>query len=138
MNCMMVFHFIAAKIKDVPLFESCADQDLSNSNEEGAIYNDFDGNNISLLDKDDFLQSQLIDYNNSQEMNLDSTAVNEQDIDTLFLQADEDDFTRWDIPSEYFEKDLPPNDFIYISKVHHLVNNDEEMDLHLYTDHINR
>ena len=136
---MAVFHYCAERLKDVPLFESCSDESLGKLNDEGALYNDFDGN-VSLLDMADFQPSQSFEYNLLHGECSSSTTVSHADIDidSVFLQADDDDHTLWEILAEDFEKDLPTDNIAYIEKVYHLVNNPDEFEEFLHADHIER
>ena len=134
-NCMSVFHYCASRLAGTPLFESCSDQDLVTKDHSGAIYNDFDGLNSSLLSEQDFESSQ-IEYSN--DVNVENgSPVEQRDLDMCFLQADDDDVARWEIDSEFFDCYNLPSSLPYIEKVHHLVENEDELDI-LYDDHIQR
>ena len=67
---MKIFHYLAEQLKDVPLFENI-DIDIEDV-DDGAIYNDFDGDYTKLLEEDDdeemsFSFSQTTDSNNKSD-----------------------------------------------------------------------
>ena len=56
-NCMEVFHYCAERLKDIPLFTTCKDEDVFQQERKekmGSIYNDFDFNPASSVEYENF------------------------------------------------------------------------------------
>lgn len=130
---MQVFHYCAEILKGTPLFETCSDDHILKPNKatEGAIYNDFDGNNNSLVDDEDFeswIQTTNTQNNDDTErmsdQSLEVPTVSQNDIDFYFLQSDEANETRWvkDHPLFHSDKTDPGYSF----DVKHLISMPKE------------
>ena len=101
---MDVFHYCAEYLKGTPLFETCSDDHIlrPRADTEGAIYNDFDGNNAKLVENGDFENWLRITENVSsdseeeqQNQELSVPIVSEEDIDYYFLESDAANPLRW-------------------------------------------
>ena len=79
MNCMLVFHYVANALKDLPIFDTNIEDDSDVSDDEngldtngsgsGAIYNDFDNDpqsTIFLENEDEFCYSQTSNLRNKR------------------------------------------------------------------------
>ena len=97
-NCMSIFHYCAELLRNVPLFETCSNRELleQSQNQDGAIYNDFDGCSQSLVNTEELSSSQLQFTDQCFPIGMDEMQPSREDIDQAFLQADEDDRSRWD------------------------------------------
>jgi len=58
---------------------------------------------------------------NTENTNIERIEPAQKDIDKAFLHTDDDDFFRWEIPNEYFERDFEPDSQVYIDKVNHFL-----------------
>ena len=112
---MSVFHYCDELLKDTPLFETCEDSFVldTNPSTSGAIYNDFDGNPHSLLRDSDFESDQ---ERTSEQDNIDShdsvvePDISQSDIDYYFLVADDENESRWVKDHPLFSNDSSKSD----------------------------
>ena len=137
---MQVFHYCAARLKGVQLFETCTDRDLLRSlnANEGAIFNEFDSTRDLLIDAELAIPlSQSIVNETTSDI---EDHIDEEDIDAYFLQADDDDPERWDKDHPLFERLISLENPRYKEKVEELVNmsDDEWEELPIYDADIKR
>ena len=87
-NCMMVFHYVALQLENVPIFESNAIQ-VDKNNGDGAVYNDFDYDPVSLLE--DAIPSYSQSYNSNvvqHNSSSDEDLVPVEAVEHAILEAD--------------------------------------------------
>ena len=105
----------------------------------GSVYNDFDNDPLRLLDPKDFENFDIIEgtdtVNCSSDIE-DNVEVEQSAIDTLFLQADDDELDRWSFDSELFDNTSDKSSCTYMRKVYELINNWDEQDV--YDEHVKR
>ena len=111
------------------MFVTCSDRDLLKASLSKATTEKFKSS--------DFTSSQIdlesnVEVSSDVEVNVELT-----DIDKFFLQADEDDYTRWEIDTPFFDNETAPNDVLYMQKVCNLLMGDWD-ELPLYDDHMKR
>ena len=136
---MQIFHYCAEILKGTPLFTTCTDEDVrkntkkkegekgsDDEEDEGAVYNDFDGMldhlvHDSDLEEDYTCSSQQPVENNEHEVVeevFEEPSVEEEHVDFYFLASDEADRKRWVKQHALFSDDK--NAFDYKDKVRQL------------------
>lgn len=126
---MEIFHYCAEQLKDRDLFVSCTDKALKSQKKRksGAIFNDFENDPFDLMLHNDTNESVVTSPT--------QVFVSQDEVDGLFIQADEDDPLRYSIDHELFSTD----DIIsldYRQKVFAIVEKWDDMPI--YNDHIQR
>lgn len=106
-NCMSVFHYCSEVLKDTPLFETCTDEQALRRTRynEGAVYNDFDGEAGDLVHDSDFEEKQFFDSGNTSSDFEEEPSFSQEEIDSYFLAADDCDVTRWQKDHPLFTTD---------------------------------
>jgi len=130
---MQIFHYCAAVLRDVPLFESCSDGLIHKeaySNQEGSVYNDFDTNPMDLLSD----ASTDDDIEEEENIVRFKSTVGDDDIEKVFLAADQEDYERWSVDHSLFDYQNPSQSSVYIEKVYKLLNEGDWDDLPIYDD----
>lgn len=119
---------MALELKNVRLFESCSNRDL--------VVHRGKNINIGTYTEEDFTSSQV-----ALECSLDVTDVQidveGDEIEKFFLQADADDFSRWEINHQLFDNELDVSSLSYMRKVSEILDEDWD-DLEIYDDHVKR
>ncbi|XP_066932599.1 uncharacterized protein [Clytia hemisphaerica] len=99
-NCMEVFHYCAEVLKEMPLFESCTNEELFRLKREelrtGAVFNDYDGLVDQLLADSDFESESAGESTSSETTSEAELTFTEHEMDLYFLGADENDPQRWE------------------------------------------
>ena len=128
-HCMVVFHYVANQLKDVPLFESTIEVEDDEFG-KGSSYNDFDNDPIQLLLSkcdESFCYSQS---SNAMENETESTDIVPQDaIDNAVLEADRVEGILYDhlaFESECFDCTSEATDAEYIEKVYRIASYDHD------------
>ena len=136
---MDVFHYCAEQLKDKDLFTSCSNRDLlaGIQGEEGAVFNHFDTDMSLLLHQDDFTDFQMDDPPEEIITSDSEQHVDQNEIDHLFLLADENDHSRYEIDSIYFDSETSIDNPSYLHKLFKIMESYWD-ELDIYADHIKR
>lgn len=140
---MEIFHYCAERLQEIPLFTSCSDESIFANKDEpqqGSIYNDFDFNPASFIENEDFAgfeDSQSQSTSNQNEGDSELVQVSQATIDEIFLQADNDDHSRWSFESDLFDCTSNINSEQYMKKVYDVARYEWDY-LDIYDDHIRR
>ena len=135
---MEVFHYCALELKDRDIFVSCTGKALKSQKriKTGAIYNDVENDPFNLLlDDDTGSPTSAAEQLSSPTEFVANMLISQNEVDTLFLQADADDPLRY-----HFDHDLYSTEAtfscIYREKVFQVVECWDN--LPIYKDHIQR
>ncbi|XP_066925534.1 uncharacterized protein [Clytia hemisphaerica] len=126
-NCMQVFHYLAEVLKDTPLF----DNDMEETLEHGAVYNDFDCTPMESLmeaeETEQFSFSQCSPLKTSTPNDHRVSSI-ESAVDSAVMDADKTegvlyDQLQWESP--HFDNESETCDDAYCTKVYNLLTNFE-------------
>lgn len=131
-HCMEVFHYCAAVLRDRNIFVTCSDQILNaqRNSRSGAIYNDFENDPLEIMS----MPSAPTEAH-SLSPPVTRIQVSENEMDCFFLQADEDDPSRYAIEHEWFSTENTKSRS-YRGKVCKIIENWDDMDI--YKDNVDR
>lgn len=133
-HCMQVFHYCAEVLKDRNIFVTCTDKQLRERQVDresgGAKYNDFDNDPLQLLN------DSCGSLSESEQEIVNEECVGQQELDKIFLKADEEDEDRWVFEHPLFDNSSVKTSTPYKNKVLALVNEWDSLDV--FDDHIYR